>query len=301
MNNLNELLHQLGIVPVVKLDKASDAIPLAEALISGGIPCAEVTFRTEAAAESIRLISEEFPEMLVGAGTVLTIKQVDEAIKNGAKFIVTPGLNPKVVQYCIDKNIPIYPGVSSASDIERALELGLNVVKFFPAEINGGINAINALSGPYPNLKFIPTGGVNLNNMADYLNSDKILACGGTWMVKDELIKSGDFKSVEKLSKDAVKRMIDLKVKHISLKTDNKKESDLLAALFEEQYISSNDSSTLDFITFSNKNTLTISTSNLKRAQYVFEQKGIELSEINNDQLILKDSVFGYTLEIVRE
>ncbi|WP_243006382.1 bifunctional 4-hydroxy-2-oxoglutarate aldolase/2-dehydro-3-deoxy-phosphogluconate aldolase [Coprococcus comes] len=204
MEEMKEKLRAMKIVPVVKLDDTKDAVPLAKALVEGGLPCAEVTFRTEAAAESIKRMLEAFPDMLVGAGTVLTTEQVDAAIEAGAKFIVSPGLNPKTVRYCQEKNIPILPGVATASEIEQALELGLDTVKFFPAEVNGGLLAIKALSAPYHMMHFMPTGGVGPQNVKDYLAFDKVLACGGTWMVKDALINGGEFEKIKEMTKEAV-------------------------------------------------------------------------------------------------
>ena len=185
------------------LNDSKDAEPLADALCEGGLACAEVTFRTEAAAESIKIMSEKHPEMLVGAGTVLTIEQVDEAVAAGAKFIVSPGLNPEIVKYCLDKNIAITPGVVTPSEMEKAIELGLNIVKFFPAEPSGGLSMIKAVSAPYTMLKFMPTGGINPDNVKEYLKSDKIFACGGSWMVKGNLVDAGDFDKIKELTKEA--------------------------------------------------------------------------------------------------
>ncbi len=199
-----EDIQKLGIVPVVVIDDAKDAQPLAQALCDGGLPCAEVTFRTEAAEESIRIMSQKFPQMLIGAGTVLTTDQVDRAVAAGAKFIVSPGLNPRIVKYCVEKNIPITPGCSSASDIEQALENGVEVVKFFPAEPAGGLPMIKALAAPYVGVKFMPTGGINQENVKEYLKYNRTLACGGSWMVKGDLIKAGDFDKITKLTKEAV-------------------------------------------------------------------------------------------------
>lgn len=204
MHTLFEKIQEIGIVPVVVLDDVKDAKSLAQALCEGGLPCAEVTFRTPAAEESIRIMSEEFPQMLVGAGTVLTTEQVDRAVAAGAKFIVSPGLNPRIVKYCMEKGIPITPGCSSASDIEVALENGLEVVKFFPAEPAGGLNMIKALAAPYVGVKFMPTGGINATNVREYLAYDRILACGGSWMVKNDLIKAGDYAKITELVKEAV-------------------------------------------------------------------------------------------------
>ena len=204
MHTVLEKIQEIGIVPVVVLDDVKDAKPLAQALCEGGLPCAEVTFRTSAAEESIRIMSEEFPRMLVGAGTVLTTEQVDRAVAAGAKFIVSPGLNPRIVNYCVEKGIPITPGCSCASDIEVALENGLEVVKFFPAEHAGGLHMIKALAAPYVGVKFMPTGGINAANVREYLAYDRILACGGSWMVKNDLIKAGDYAKITELVKEAV-------------------------------------------------------------------------------------------------
>lgn len=203
MNAIYQTLKQLHIVPVVVLDDAKDAAPLAEALCKGGLPCAEVTFRTPAAEESIRIMAEKFPEMTVGAGTVLTIDQVNRAVDAGARFIVSPGLNPRIVQYCIDRGIPVIPGCSSPSDIEQALECGLKVVKFFPAEAAGGLKYIKAVAAPYTDVMFMPTGGINPVNVKEYLAYDRILACGGSWMVKSSLIREGVFDQITQLVKDA--------------------------------------------------------------------------------------------------
>ena len=207
MNKVLEEIQNYGLVPVVVLNDAADAIPVAKALCDGGLPVAEVTFRTDAAEESIRLISKEFPNMLVGAGTVLTVEQVDKAVEAGAKFIVSPGFNPNVVKHCIDKNIPVAPGCNNPSNMEQAMEMGLDVVKFFPAEQSGGVKAIKAMAAPYVNLKFMPTGGINAKNLADYLSFNKIIACGGSWMVSGDLVKNKEFDKIAELTKEAVAKV----------------------------------------------------------------------------------------------
>lgn len=203
MNDVLKKFGEIGIIPVVVLDDAKDAEPLGKALMEGGLPCAEVTFRTAAAEESIRIMAEKFPDMLVGAGTVLTTEQVDRAVAAGAKFIVSPGINPKVVAYCVEKGIPVTPGTCNPSNVETALEFGLDVVKFFPAEPAGGLNYIKAIAAPYVGMKFMPTGGINATNVKDYLKYDKILACGGSWMVKGDLIKAGNFEKIKELTAEA--------------------------------------------------------------------------------------------------
>lgn len=203
MKDIAERIRKIRIVPVIKIEDAKDAVPLAEALSKGGLPCAEVTFRTSEAAEAIRRMREHCPDMLVGAGTVLRAEQVDVAIEAGAEFIVSPGLNPRTVKYCQEKGIPIFPGVATASEIEQALELGLSVVKFFPAEVNGGLPAIKALSAPYTEVEFMPTGGVNPGNVKDYLACSRVIACGGTWMVPGNLMKEKRFDEIERLTREA--------------------------------------------------------------------------------------------------
>ena len=198
-----EQFSKIGIIPVVVLDDPKDAAPLAKALCENGLPCAEVTFRTAAAEESIRIMSREFPDMLVGAGTVLTKDQANRAMNAGAKFIVSPGLNPKIVQYCLDRSIPVTPGTQTPSEMEQALELGLKVVKFFPAEPAGGLAMIKAVAAAYVDLKFMPTGGLNAKNVRDYLAYNRIVACGGSWMVKKDLISAGEWDKIGALVKEA--------------------------------------------------------------------------------------------------
>lgn len=204
MEKMQDQLQTFGVVPVVVLNEVKDALPLAKALIEGGLPCAEVTFRTEAAEESIRQMSAEYPEMLVGAGTVLTIEQVDRAVNAGAKFIVSPGFDPEIVDYCLSREIPIFPGCVTPSEVAQAVKRGLKVVKFFPAEQFGGVSTIKALAAPYTMVRFMPTGGVSAKNLKDYLSCDKIIACGGSWMVKGDMIKAGEFDKICEMTKEAV-------------------------------------------------------------------------------------------------
>lgn len=208
MKDITERFEKLGVVPVVVLEDAKDAVPLATALVEGGLPCAEVTFRTEAAEESIRLMTEQFPEMLVGAGTVLTVEQVDAAVRAGAKFIVSPGFDAEIVDYCLKNEIPVFPGCISPSEVAQAVKRGLKVVKFFPAEPAGGISMIKAMAAPYTGLKFMPTGGINAKNLGEYISCDKIVCCGGSWMVKGELVKTGEFTKIRQLTEEA-RRLVD--------------------------------------------------------------------------------------------
>ena len=203
--NLEEKFYETGVVPVVVLEDAEDAVPLAQALVEGGLLSAEVTFRTAAAEESIRRMTEAFPQMLVGAGTVLTKEQVDAAAAAGAKFIVSPGFDPEIVDYCLEKKIPVLPGCISPSEVAQAVKRGLTIVKFFPAEQAGGIAMIKAMAAPYVGLKFMPTGGINAGNLTEYLSCDKILCCGGSWMVKGDLVKAGNFGKIRVLSAETRK------------------------------------------------------------------------------------------------
>lgn len=236
MNKVLEEISKIGIVPVIALDDVKDAEPLAQALINGGLPCAEVTFRTAAAEESIRIMASKFPELLVGAGTVLTTEQVDRAVNAGAKFIVSPGLNPKVVKYCVDKDIPITPGTANPSDVEQAIELGLEVVKFFPAEAAGGLNMIKSMAAPYTNMKFMPTGGINATNLTSYLDFGKIIACGGSWMVNKDMMKNGDFDGIKKLTQQAVDTMLGFEMKHIGINAKDEADADGIASALNKMF-----------------------------------------------------------------
>ena len=227
MNEVLEKIQKIGIVPVVVLDDPKDA-----ALCEGGLPCAEVTFRTAAAEESIKIMTSQFPDMLVGAGTVLTAEQADRAAAAGARFIVSPGLNPTVVKHCMEKGLPVVPGTATPSDVETAISLGLDTVKFFPAEQAGGIAMIKAMAAPYTQMKFMPTGGINAKNLNSYLAFDKVLACGGSWMVKKELISSGQFDKIRELTREAVQTMLGFSLKHIGINCADAKEAEQTADSF---------------------------------------------------------------------
>lgn len=202
--NIYEKIEKYKIVPVVVLRDVQNAVDLAKALIEGGLPVAEVTFRTEAAEESIRKIIKAFPDILVGAGTITNTEQAKRALDAGAKFLVTPGFSRSVTEFAAEQGCPIFPGVCTPTELMMALEHRLSVVKFFPAAQYGGLNTIKALSGPFPQLRFMPTGGINAGNIREYLESPKVIACGGSWMVKDSLIQEGRFDEIERLTKEAV-------------------------------------------------------------------------------------------------
>ena len=203
---MSEVIKQIGalcLVPVVVIDNARDARPLGEALTAGGLPCMEITFRTAAAPEAIKAASQ-IPGMLVGAGTVLNVDNVNRAMDCGAKFIVSPGLNPKVVSYCVSKNIPITPGVATPTEVEMALDNGLTVAKFFPADALGGVKTLKAISAPYGMMKFMPTGGITEANLGEYLKLPCVLACGGSWMVAKDLVSKGEFAKITQLTQAAM-------------------------------------------------------------------------------------------------
>ncbi|MCI8991723.1 MAG: bifunctional 4-hydroxy-2-oxoglutarate aldolase/2-dehydro-3-deoxy-phosphogluconate aldolase [Eubacterium sp.] len=202
--DVNKKVEELKIVPVVVLQEVKDAVPLAKALVEGGLPVAEVTFRTAAAADSIKAIREAYPDMLVGAGTVVNTEQALKAKEAGAQFIVTPGFSREVVQFAIVNGIPVFPGCCTPTEVVMAMEFGLKVVKFFPASRYGGLETIKALGGPFPQIRFMPTGGINAGNIKEYLEDPKVIACGGSWMVKESLIKEGKFDEITKMTKEAV-------------------------------------------------------------------------------------------------
>ena len=200
MSSLEERLRKLKVIPVIAIDNADDAVPLAKVLVESDLPTAEITFRTPAAAQAIANMRKAYPEMLIGAGTVLTCEQVDQAIDAGVDFIVSPGFNPTTVRYCQQRKIPIIPGVNNPSLVEQAMEMGLNILKFFPAEPSGGVPMLKALTAVYP-VSFMPTGGVSLKNIGDYLNIEAVLACGGSWMVPTDLIKARDWDAIGEMVK----------------------------------------------------------------------------------------------------
>lgn len=217
MEAILKQIEQFGVIPVIKIEDAKDAVPLAQALIDGGLPAAEVTFRTAAAEDAIRAISSAFPQMLVGAGTVLTPEQARTALNAGAKFIVAPGFNPHVVDFCQSQGVLVTPGISTPTELEAALMKNLKVLKFFPAESMGGLNYLKSMSAPYGGIKFIPTGGVDAGNILSYLKFNKVLACGGSWMVTADLISQKKFNVITGLVTEAMQTILGFKIKGIRL------------------------------------------------------------------------------------
>lgn len=319
MNEVLEKIQKIGIVPVVVLDDAKDAAPLAKALCEGGLPCAEVTFRTAAAEESIRIMAKEFPDMLVGAGTVLTTEQVDRAVNAGAKFIVSPGLNPTVVKYCVDRGIPVTPGTSNPSDVEMAISLGLDVVKFFPAEQAGGINMIKAMAAPYTQMKFMPTGGINAKNINSYLAFDKILACGGSWMVKKDLVAAGEFDKIRDLTKEAVQTMLGFELAHIGINCENEERADQTASAFDGLFGFTKKSGNSSVFAgtavecmkapgLGAKGHIAVSTNSVARAKNYLEMMGYKFKEetakFKGDKLTaiyLEDEIGGFAVHLVQK
>lgn len=204
MSDVFSIIKSIGIVPVIKLENPKDSLLLGKALVEGGLPAAEVTFRTKAAAESIALLKKEFPALTTGAGTVLTIEQAEAAMAAGASFIVTPGFNPRIVDFCLAKGMPVMPGINSPSQVEQGLERGLKLLKFFPAEVSGGVKMLKALHGPYADVSFVPTGGIDTSNLESYLQLPYVAAIGGSWMVKEDLIVSGQYDRITALCAEAV-------------------------------------------------------------------------------------------------
>ena len=223
---IKDLLERVGVVPVVKAYSVDKALELAKLLLKKNINVIEVTYRTDSAGQIIKEISEKYPNMNIGAGTVLTLDSAKSAIDNGATFIVAPGFNPEIVKYCLKNNILCIPGVSNPSQIEQAASLGLSILKFFPAELSGGVNMLKAFSSVYPDVSFMPTGGVKENNVNDYLALNNVVACGGTWIVPTNSIESGDFDKIEELLDACIKRVMDLSIAHSGLYIGNKEVTD---------------------------------------------------------------------------
>ncbi|MCM1042677.1 MAG: bifunctional 4-hydroxy-2-oxoglutarate aldolase/2-dehydro-3-deoxy-phosphogluconate aldolase [Corallococcus sp.] len=320
MNN-EQFVKQLkltGIVPVIKLENTDDAVKLAQALYKGGIRCAEVTFRAAGADKVISAMTKAFPDMLVGAGTVLTCEQVDKAIAAGAKFCVAPGLNPSVVKHCLDKGVPFVPGVANGSQIEQALELGLDFVKFFPAEQAGGLPYIKAVSAPYSMMRFMPTGGINENNLNTYLSNGKIVCCGGSWIVPDKDVKAGNWEAITSLCEKAVNKMLDYSVAHVGFNCADEKSAENCADYFEKAF--GWDKKTGNSSVFAGSfvecmkspfkgahGHIAVATNSVERAVYQLANKGIEADmttakyDANGNMTVvyLKKEIEGFAIHLV--
>jgi len=230
MTDLIKKIYLHGILPVATIGDENDAVPLANALKNGGVGVIEVTFRTSAAAKAIKLIKENCPDVIVGAGTVLNNAQVDEAVKAGASFIVSPGFNPETVKYCVSKGITIIPGCATCGEMEQAMALGLDTVKFFPAEAIGGTAYLKAVSAPYKNLRFVPTGGIDKNNVASYLALPCVAACGGSFMAPKALVEKKDFDAITALTAEAVNTVLALEIRHVGVNCSGANEAESTAA-----------------------------------------------------------------------
>lgn len=317
--DLTAKISAIGIVPVIKLKDAANAVPLCRALMRGGLPCAEITFRTDAAEESIRRVAQELPEVLVGAGTVLTCEQADRAMAAGAKFIVTPGFNPTVVGHCVEKGYPIFPGCPTTSDVEQAIQFGLKVVKFFPAEAMGGLATIKAMSAPYGGVQFMPTGGVNEDNLNTYLSFDKIIACGGSWMAKDALIDAGEFDKIEELARGAVRKMLGFELVHVGVNCGSEEEADAAARKFSTLFgwpVKPGNSSIFAGTAVEAmkqggrgaKGHIAVACNSVMRARAYLEGQGFEFDEstakTKNGKLTviyLKDEIAGFAVHLVQK
>ena len=312
-------LSLIGIVPVIAIDDAADAVPLAQALCEGGLPCAEVTFRTAAAAEAIANMTKAFPDMLVGAGTVLTNEQVDRAVAAGAKFIVSPGLNPETVRHCQEIGIPVCPGTSNPSDIEVALSLGLKTVKFFPAEAAGGLKYIKSIAAPYVDVTFMPTGGINEKNLLDYLSFKKIICCGGSWMVPKDAIAAKDWDRIRSLVSSAVQLMLGLEIAHVGINSADEEEAmktaTLLCKMFGWPVKVGNSSifagTAVEVMKTPFRGThghIGIRTNFVERAKFFLESQGFEFdpesANVKDGRLTaiyLKDEVAGFAVHLVQK
>lgn len=319
MDKILKKLSSIGIIPVVTINNVEKAVPIANALINGGIHCVEITFRTKEAEEAIKMITENVPKMLVGAGTVLNTEQVDKAISAGAKFLISPGLNPSVVEYCLQKGYLMIPGIATPSDIERAINLGVNVVKFFPAEASGGINMIKSMSLPYSEMRFIPTGGINNDNLNDYLSFDKVICCGGSFMMDNNFIENNNFNEITKLCKQAIFNMLGFEISHVGINSEN----DIEAQQFANQFSKLFNFSTYenDFSIFMDKSIeimkkmylgkhghIAIKTNYIERAINYIEAMGGSFNnstlEDENGKLksiFLKDEIGGYAIQLVQK
>lgn len=316
MKKFQDQLEFTGIIPVIKLEDTSKAVELATALRKGGINAAEVTFRAEGADKVISDMTKAFPDMLVGAGTVLTVEQCDAAIAAGAKFCVAPGLNPKVVKHCLDKGVPFAPGVANGSQIEQAMELGLDFVKFFPAEQAGGLAYIKSVSAPYSNMKFMPTGGVNENNLNTYLGFKKIICCGGSWIVPGNLVKAGDWDGITELCRTAVNKMLDFKIVHVGINCANENEAKDTTSKFAkmfgwEQKVGNSSvfaGTAVECMKTPFKGThghIAVATNSLRRAVYQLNSMGVETElsaeEIGADTkaVYLKGEFSGFAVHLI--
>ena len=318
MNNVFKLIESYGVVPVVKIEEIEHALPLAKALCDGELEIAEITYRTEHAAEAIKVITENYPNMLIGAGTVTNVEQVKDAISAGAKFIVSPWDVEEVVSYCVENNITIIPSCVTPSEIQLAVNHGLKVVKYFPAEASGGVEFIDSISAVFKGVKFMPTGGINPSNITKYLRSPNVIACGGSWMVDSNLIREGKFDEIRKLARDAVFAVLNFDFAHFGINCDTKEEGYenifKLADMFNLMLGNTPSSSYVGKDVEITKQPFAVRgphghigyfTDNIQRAIFYFEKKGIELNHEKTKPfngkiyvIYLKEFLAGFAIHI---
>jgi 2-dehydro-3-deoxyphosphogluconate aldolase/(4S)-4-hydroxy-2-oxoglutarate aldolase len=319
MNDIYSKLENIGIIPVVVLNNENNAVDFAKALYEGGIKTAEITLRTKTALKSIKAISDSNVDIIVGAGTVSSVEMAKKAIAAGAKYIVSPGFNSEVVDWCIKNNIPVIPGIITPSEIETALNYGLRILKFFPASKFGGFSTLKAYQSPYQQIKFIPTGGINEDNLNDYLSLSNVLACGGSWVCPMDDIDNGNFDYITKICKDAVLKMHNFKLAHIGINSNSedgaKEDAKKLCSLFGFKYNENPGSIFLDSIIEVVKNSkygtnghIAISTTNVKRAVNYFNEKGLQFDNesavyIDNQLKVIyfKDNISGFAIHLVKK
>lgn len=320
MNEIERQMYQIGIIPVIAIDNADDAVPLALALCKGGLNAAEVTFRTAAAAESIARICEAVPDILVGAGTVLNIDQCQRAIQAGARFVVSPGYNPELVDYCLAQGIPVLPGCVNASEMTRAANAGLEIVKFFPAEPSGGLPFLKSLAPVFPKLRFMPTGGVNTKNLADYLGYNRIFACGGTWMVKKELIANRQWDTITRLCQEAVDKMLDFSLAHVGVNCDDRQQAEraanaicsLLALPVRAGNSSAFAGNAVEYMYSPGRGScghIAFATANIDRAEYHLRRRGVAFDDASRKTdpagstkaIYLADEIGGFAIHLIQK
>ena len=319
MNPILEQISNIGLVPVIKIDDAEKAVPLVRALKKGGIPVAEVTIRTACAAEAIRKIADAEPDVLVGAGTVISVEQAKAAVEAGAKYIISPGFDAEVVKWCIDNNVPITPGCSDASDVSVAAKMGLEVVKFFPAEAAGGLKVLKALSGPFPNMKFIPTGGIGPDNLGSYLAFKKIIACGGSWMVPGDMLDNNDWDGITALAREAILKMLDIKLRHIGINSASEEEAVCTAERFSamtggavkdgnKSLFAGTEFEVMKFMGMGKCGHIALSVTDVDRSVTFFKSQGFEFDDASatySDDgkrkfIYFKDEVGGFAVHLVK-
>ncbi|MGI6213264.1 MAG: bifunctional 4-hydroxy-2-oxoglutarate aldolase/2-dehydro-3-deoxy-phosphogluconate aldolase [Christensenellales bacterium] len=305
-----------GIIPLIKLERLEKALPLMGALTAGSINLCEIAFRTQIAKEAIALIAQKSANMVVGASTVLSTMQVDDAIEAGARFIVTAGFNEKVVDYCLKRKVPVIPGVSSPSDIEKAYEREIYVVKFFPAVPLGGVEMLKALAQPYPFMRFLPTGGINQDNLNEFLAFNRVIACGGSYMVNEELIKEDRYEEITKNARNAVNSMLNLRLDHIVLSAKSQERQDLateIATLLGAPFVYEEGEKIGDMIAVSSRiaygkhGAIFFSTPHLERAIFYLEKRGFEFCRATTikdngklNALYLKANFAGFAIGLVK-